>query len=160
MADIPDELVARGVEHVVQCNSELDHPEPGAEMAARHRHGIDRLGAQLVRHLFQLALLESAQAGGVLDRLKHHVSKLMEERTEGTCKIQTTWPGSRGQSLQIINVTSPERFERSNGGPRHRVTLRSESIHGGTGDEKAMIPASDRAKTTTIHRCTTPGACR
>ena len=53
MADVPDQPVARRVEHVVQRHGQLDHAEPGAEMAAGDRDRIDRLGAQLVRQLAQ-----------------------------------------------------------------------------------------------------------
>ena len=35
MADVPDQAVLRGVEHVVEGNRQLDDPQPGAEMAAR-----------------------------------------------------------------------------------------------------------------------------
>ena len=48
MADVPDQTVARRVENVVQRHGQFDHAEPGAEMAAGHRHGADGLGAQLV----------------------------------------------------------------------------------------------------------------
>ena len=55
MADIPDQPVARRVEHVVQRDGQLDDAEPGAEMAAGHRDRADGLGAQLVGHLPQAA---------------------------------------------------------------------------------------------------------
>ena len=45
MADIPDDAVARRVEHIMQRHGQLDDPEAGAEVAARDRHGADRLGA-------------------------------------------------------------------------------------------------------------------
>ncbi len=55
MADVPDQPVARRVEHVVQRHRQLDHAEPGAEMAAGDRDRVDRLGAQLVGELAQVA---------------------------------------------------------------------------------------------------------
>ena len=61
MADVPDQAVARGVEDVVQGDRQLDHAEPGAEMAAGDRDRIDGLGAQLVGDLPELALIEPAQ---------------------------------------------------------------------------------------------------
>ena len=63
MADVPDEAVARRVEHVVQRDRQFDDAETGAEMAAGDGDGIDRLLAQFVGKLTQLARL---RAGGGL----------------------------------------------------------------------------------------------
>ncbi len=41
MADVPDQTVARGVEHIVQRRRQFDDAEAGAEMPARDRDGID-----------------------------------------------------------------------------------------------------------------------
>ncbi len=54
VADVPDEPVARGVEQIVQRDRQLDHAEPGAEVAAGHRDGVDRLLAQLGGELRQI----------------------------------------------------------------------------------------------------------
>ena len=51
MADIPDNLVIRCIEQIMQRNGQFDHAEPSAEMAAGHRHGIDRFGAQFISDL-------------------------------------------------------------------------------------------------------------
>ena len=56
MADVPDQPVARRVEHVVQRDGELDHAEAGAEMAAGDGDRIDRFLAQFVGDLPQLEL--------------------------------------------------------------------------------------------------------
>ncbi len=48
VADVPDQLVARGVEDVVQRDGQLDHAEAGAEMAAGLGDRVDGLMAQLV----------------------------------------------------------------------------------------------------------------
>ena len=64
VADVPDQPVARRVEDVVQRDGQLDHAEPGAQMAAGHRDRVDRLGAQLVGELPQLAFVELAQVLG------------------------------------------------------------------------------------------------
>ena len=61
MADVPDDAVVRRIEQVVQRDSQLDHAEPGAEMAAGDRDGVDRLLAQFVGELAQLTLVEPAQ---------------------------------------------------------------------------------------------------
>ena len=54
VADVPDQPVMRRVEHRVQRHRQLHHPERRAEMPARHRHRVDRLRPQLVRHRAQL----------------------------------------------------------------------------------------------------------
>jgi hypothetical protein len=61
VADVPDESVARRVEDVVQGDSQLDHAQARAEVAARYRDGIDGLGAKLLGDLEQLALGNPAQ---------------------------------------------------------------------------------------------------
>ena len=70
MADVPDQAVARRVEHPVQRHGQFYDAEPGAEMPARHRNGIDRFPAQFVRHLLQLAFRQGAQVFGRLDRVE------------------------------------------------------------------------------------------
>ena len=54
VADVPDHLVDRRIEHGVQRHGELDHAERGAQMPAGHRNGIDRLRPQLMRELLEL----------------------------------------------------------------------------------------------------------
>ena len=54
MADVPDQPVARRVEHVVQGDGQLDDAEAGAEMAAGDRDRVDGLRAQLVGDLPKL----------------------------------------------------------------------------------------------------------
>ena len=75
VADVPDQPVVRGVEDVVQGHGELDHAQPGAEMPARHRHGVDGLLAQLGRQLHQAGAAEAAQVAGLVD--------LVEKRRHG-----------------------------------------------------------------------------
>ena len=66
VADVPDELVARRVEHVVQRDRQLDHAEAGAEMAAGDRDRVDGLLAQLVRKLAQKAGLTGLRSLGAM----------------------------------------------------------------------------------------------
>src|SRR5690349_13448042 len=61
MADIPDQAVSRGVEHIVQCGGQLNDAKPRAEMSAGDRNGGYRLLAQLVGDLTNLVYLEPAQ---------------------------------------------------------------------------------------------------
>ena len=61
VADVPDQAVARGVEHVVQRRGQLDDAEAGAEMAAGDGDRVDGFLTQLVGHLPDLVDLEPAQ---------------------------------------------------------------------------------------------------
>ena len=70
MADVPDDPVARGVEHVMQGDRQFDHAEAGAQMAAGDGDRIDGLGAQLVGNLAKLALVELPQIVGGVDQVK------------------------------------------------------------------------------------------
>ena len=67
MADVPDQPVARRIEDPMQGDGELDDPEPGAQVAARHGHGVDRLLPQLVDQLAQVLLGEGPQVRRRLD---------------------------------------------------------------------------------------------
>ncbi len=67
VADVPDQPVARRVEHPVQRHRQLDDAEARAQMAARHRDGLDGLEAQLVGDLAQLRFRVRAQILGCLD---------------------------------------------------------------------------------------------
>ncbi len=60
--DVPDQLVAGRIEHIMERDRQLDDAEPGAEMPAGHRHRRDRLLPELVGKLRQL-LLARACAG-------------------------------------------------------------------------------------------------
>jgi hypothetical protein len=51
----------RRVEHIVERDGKLDHAEPGAEVTAGHRCGIDRFCPQLIRKLSQLRRRELPQ---------------------------------------------------------------------------------------------------
>ena len=66
MADVPDQAIGRRVEHAVQRDGQLDHAEAGAQMAAGHRDGVDRLLAQLVGELAKLVSGSLRRSAGVL----------------------------------------------------------------------------------------------
>ena len=70
MADVPDQPVPRGIEHIVQRHSQLDDAEAGAKMAAGRGDGIDCLLAQFVGDLAQLALIEAAEIVGSFDNIE------------------------------------------------------------------------------------------
>ena len=78
VAHVPDEAVARGVEQIVQGDGELDDAEAGAEVAAGHRDGVDRLLAQLGGKLRQIGLGKLAQ----ILRRRHAIK---QRRLRGRC---------------------------------------------------------------------------
>jgi hypothetical protein len=61
MADIPDQFVFRGVEHIMQRDRQLHHAEAGAEMAAGNRDRGYRFSSQLVGNLLQVLRVELTQ---------------------------------------------------------------------------------------------------
>ena len=61
VADVPDQHVARRIEHVMDRNRQLDDAESRSEMAAGDAHGGDHLRAQFAGELTQLIGRESAQ---------------------------------------------------------------------------------------------------
>jgi len=61
VADIPDDLVPRRIEHAVQCDRELDDAETGAKMAASDRNRVNELRPQFIGCLPKLARFEGPQ---------------------------------------------------------------------------------------------------
>jgi hypothetical protein len=74
VADVPDEPVVRRVEHVVERHGELDHPKPGAEVAAGYCHRVDRFLPQFVSKLAQLAGIELPEVGRSFDAVEQRGS--------------------------------------------------------------------------------------
>ena len=70
VADVPDQPVGRRIEDVVQRHGELDHAEPGAEMAAGHRDRINHFLAEFVGELAQVGRIELAQIRRRVDLVK------------------------------------------------------------------------------------------
>ena len=64
MSDVPDQTVFRSVEDPVQSHRQLDDTEPGAQMAACDRNGIDRLRPQFVGQLRKLIFRKLAKLKG------------------------------------------------------------------------------------------------
>jgi hypothetical protein len=67
VADVPDQPVGRGVEHVMDRDGQLDHAEARSEVPAGRADRVDHLGAQLVGELAQVPALEPAQVLGGVD---------------------------------------------------------------------------------------------
>src|SRR5262245_33401557 len=70
MADVPDQAVFRGVEHVMERDSEFDDAKARPEMPASDRDRVDGFPAQLVGKLTQLGGLELAQVRGRADSIE------------------------------------------------------------------------------------------
>src|SRR5258707_10965283 len=54
VADIPNQPVVRGVEHVMEGHGQLDDAEAGSEMSTGDRDRIDQFSTQLVGELPQI----------------------------------------------------------------------------------------------------------
>jgi hypothetical protein len=72
MPDVPHELIARRVEHVMDCHGELDDAEPCADVAARSRADIDEGRTHLVADGAELIARQRFQIGGKVYRWKGH----------------------------------------------------------------------------------------
>ena len=55
MAHVPNQDIARRLEHMVQGNGQLNHAEASAQMAAGGGHGVNHLGPNLIGQLTKLA---------------------------------------------------------------------------------------------------------
>ncbi len=62
--NVPDQAVARRIEHVMQGHREFDDAEAGTEMAAGLCHGVDQVLSQFIGDLAQPIGLEPAQIFG------------------------------------------------------------------------------------------------
>ena len=58
MPDVPDQSVIRRIEHVVQGDGEFDDAQPRTQMTPGGGDRVDRLGAQFVGNLTQVALVK------------------------------------------------------------------------------------------------------
>ena len=65
--DVPDDLVARGVEHGVQRDGQLAGAEVGAEVAADLAHGVDDVLAHLLGDADELLLGQAVQVLRAVD---------------------------------------------------------------------------------------------
>src|SRR5688572_25788277 len=67
MPDVPDNLVLRGVEDVVQRDRELDGAQAGTEVSTGPGDRVDQRGPDLHRQLLKLTVRELFQVGGRVD---------------------------------------------------------------------------------------------
>src|SRR6202008_4584302 len=88
----------RRVEQIVQRHGELDHAEPGAEMAAGDGNRVDHLLPQLVGDLAQSALIQTAQIGGNLDLVQQRRLALRCHRNLSAYERRSTTNCAMSQS--------------------------------------------------------------
>ena len=118
VADVPDQAVVRRVEHIVQRDRQLDHAEPGAEMAAGDRDRVDGLLAQLVGDLPQLIRLKAPQIRRRLDLVEQGGLGRFWTRVNSTTRgggNLTGWPefnqtGLKGQIRNSPKCLMSSRF--------------------------------------------------
>ncbi len=98
VADVPDQPVRRRVEDMVERNRQLDHAEPGAEMAAGLGHDVDQVDAQLVRQRRKLALRQPPQVGRVVDGVEKRRPGAFGHDRNACCRRGLA--GDRGSAVQ------------------------------------------------------------
>ena len=72
VSGVPDDDVARGLEHAVHGQRQLHHAEVGSEMAAGPEDGLHDEAPDLFGQLVQLRVGEAQEVGWALDRLQNH----------------------------------------------------------------------------------------
>ena len=70
VADVPEDLVPRGVEQAVEGDRQLTGAEVGAEVAADLADRVDDQLARLLRNLLEGLVGETPQIGRGVDRVK------------------------------------------------------------------------------------------
>ena len=75
VADVPQHLVARGVEQRVDGDRDLAGAEVGAEVPADLAHRVDQQLADLLRDLLQLVLGEAVQVLRAVDAVEERVMR-------------------------------------------------------------------------------------
>jgi hypothetical protein len=63
VANVEDQPVMRGFEHLVDGNRQFDHAETGSQMPAGARHRVDHLGTQFLCKLRQQLVVDGLQVG-------------------------------------------------------------------------------------------------
>ncbi|GJD98052.1 hypothetical protein OCOJLMKI_5291 [Methylobacterium iners] len=73
VADVPDQAVVGGVEHVVQRHRQLDDAQARAEVPARDRDRLDHLRAHRLGHARQRALRQSPQRHRLVQTIQNRI---------------------------------------------------------------------------------------
>ena len=72
VSDVPQDLVARGVEQAVDRDGELARAEVGPEMAADLTDRVDDQLADVLRHALQLDVRQRVKILRVVDAVEQH----------------------------------------------------------------------------------------
>ena len=101
VADIPHQLVHRGVVQVVQRHGQFDHAQAGSKMATTPAYRFDQVGPQFFGHANQLVFSEAAQVMGRLDARKARIAGRIDHLSAGSIStaIVTVAAGSSKQSI-------------------------------------------------------------
>ena len=67
VAGVPDDGVARGVEHPVQCQGQLHHAEVRTEVSAVYGHDVHDARPDLCCQLRELGLRQCPEVGGLVN---------------------------------------------------------------------------------------------
>ena len=84
VADVPDDAIGRRVEHVVERHRQFDDAEARAQMPAGHRDRADRLGAQFVGDLGEVASAQLAQISRRADLIQKRCDRLAQRNPQRT----------------------------------------------------------------------------
>src|SRR6185312_8736394 len=95
VADVPDQAVLGGIEHVVQGNGQLDRAEPGCEVAPTGAHRVDEELPQLSTQLGQLAQGQPAEVGRGLDRAEKRILIWRSSHLNQSTRRSSQRPGWR-----------------------------------------------------------------
>ena len=85
VADVPEDLVARGVEQAVQGDGELAGAEVGAEVAADLADHVDDQLADLLGDLLQLLVVEALEVGRAVDRSSRRLVRVRRSSGAPDC---------------------------------------------------------------------------
>src|SRR3546814_5608742 len=79
-SDVPHQLVARRVEHIMDRDGQLDDAQPRPQMPARRPDGGNGFGAQLVGELAEVFGLQLAKIGGEVHRVEQRRRRSIGDR--------------------------------------------------------------------------------
>jgi hypothetical protein len=91
MPHIPDHLVSRGFEHIMQRHGQFDHAQTRTQMPARLPDSMDHFGANIVGQAAQFRQRQAAHIGGKLHPIKDRCRKF---GTHDRC-LTRLWPVCR-----------------------------------------------------------------
>ena len=76
VADVPEDLVARGVEQAVKGDGQLAGPEVGAEAATDVADRVDDQLVDLLGQLLELGIVEAVEVSGLVDSVQEPLELL------------------------------------------------------------------------------------